>query len=102
MPKLVVIGGPNGSGKTTLTSYLTERGRIKSAIINPDEIAFREFGDYSFHIKAARVSLSRRKEAIENSKDFAFENTFSRNSEINEGYLTKLICLIIQILPVQE
>ena len=53
MPTLVVIGGPNGSGKTTLTSYLTERGRIKPAIINPDGIAFKEFGDYSFHVKAA-------------------------------------------------
>lgn len=84
MPTLVVIGGPNGSGKTTLTSYLIEHGRIKSAVINPDEIAFKEFGDYSFHVKAARVALNKRKEAIVKNEDFAFETTFSGNSEINE------------------
>ncbi|MBS1525038.1 MAG: zeta toxin family protein [Bacteroidetes bacterium] len=84
MPSLVVIGGPNGSGKTTLTSYLIQRGRIKSQIINPDEIAFKEFGAYSFHVKAARVALERRKEAINQRQDFAFETTFSGNSEINE------------------
>ena len=50
---VTILHGGNGSGKTTLTSYLTERGRIKSAIINPDGIAFKEFGDYSFHVKAA-------------------------------------------------
>jgi predicted ABC-type ATPase len=84
MPLLVVIGGPNGSGKTTLTSYLIQKGRIKSPVINPDEIAFKEFGDYSFHVKAARVALERRKQAINQKADLAFETTFSGNSEINE------------------
>ncbi|MBV8390783.1 MAG: zeta toxin family protein [Mucilaginibacter sp.] len=89
MPTLVVIGGPNGSGKTTLTSYLIQSGRIKSAVINPDEIAFKEFGDYSFHVKAARIALDRRKQAIEKKLDFAFETTFSGNSEINEVIAAK-------------
>ncbi len=89
MPTLVVIGGPNGSGKTTLTSYLIQRGRIRSAVINPDEIAFKEFGNYSFHIKAARIALERRKQAIDKKEDFAFETTFSGNSEVNEVITAK-------------
>jgi predicted ABC-type ATPase len=89
MPVLVVIGGPNGSGKTTLTSYLIQKGRIKSPVINPDEIAFNEFGDYKFHVKAARLALERRKEALEQHLDFAFETTFSGNSEINEVLAAK-------------
>ncbi|MFI5160847.1 MAG: zeta toxin family protein [Sphingobacteriales bacterium] len=89
MPSLVVIGGPNGSGKTTLTSYLIQKGRIRSSVINPDEIAFKEFGDYSFHVKAARVALERRKLAIDRKEDFAFETTFSGNSEINEVIAAK-------------
>jgi len=84
MPSLIVIGGPNGSGKTTLTSYLIQKGRIKTTVINPDEIALKEFGDYSHHIKAARVALARRKEAMSQNVDYAFETTFSGNSEINE------------------
>lgn len=90
MPTLVVIGGPNG-GKTTLTSYLIQRGRIKSTVINPDEIAFKEFGDYNFHVKAAKAALGRRKQAIENREDFAFETTFSGNSEIKEVVAAKSV-----------
>ncbi len=89
MPSLIVIGGPNGSGKTTLTSYLIQKGRIKTSVINPDEIAFKEFGDYAFHVKAARVALERRKQAINQKVDFAFETTFSGNSEINEVLTAK-------------
>lgn len=103
MPTLVVIGGPNGSGKTTLTSYLIQKGRIKSLVINPDEIAFKEFGDYKFHIKAARLALERRKQAIIQNSDFAFETTFSGNSEINEiitaksaGYTTVLYYVALE------
>ena len=89
MPSLIVIGGPNGSGKTTLTSYLIQKGRIKTPVINPDEIAFKEFGSYSFHIKAAKVALARRKDAISQNTDYAFETTFSGNSEINEVLAAK-------------
>jgi predicted ABC-type ATPase len=103
MPLLIVIGGPNGSGKTTLTKYLIARERIKSPVINPDEIAFLEFGDYSFHVKAARVALERRKQAIDKRTDFAFETTFSGNSEINEvlaaksaGYKTLLYYVALE------
>jgi predicted ABC-type ATPase len=89
MPLLVVIGGPNGSGKTTLTKYLVERERIKSEIINTDEIALHEFGDYSFHVPAAKAALERRKHSINQKKDFAFETTFSGNSEINDVLAAK-------------
>ena len=89
MPVLVVIGGPNGSRKTTLTSYLLQKGRIKSPVINPDEIAFKEFGDYKFHVKAARLALERRKQAMTQHVDFEFETTFSGNSEINEAIAAK-------------
>ncbi|MBB3970457.1 hypothetical protein [Mucilaginibacter phyllosphaerae] len=51
MPLLVVVGGPNGSGKTTLASHLIAKGRIKTYIINPDNIAIKEFGNYLFHVK---------------------------------------------------
>ncbi|HVW16192.1 MAG TPA: zeta toxin family protein [Mucilaginibacter sp.] len=103
MPTLVVIGGPNGSGKTTLSSYLIQKGRIKSPVINPDEIAFKEFGDYGFHVKAARTALNRRKQALATREDFAFETTFSGNSEVNEvssaksaGYKTILYYVALE------
>lgn len=83
MPVLVVIGGPNGSGKTTLTSYLVEKKRIKTSIINPDEIALNEFGSYQHQTKAARVALERRAAALKANESIAFECTFSGNSEIN-------------------
>jgi predicted ABC-type ATPase len=88
-PLLVVIGGPNGSGKTTLSSYLTEKGRVKSEIINPDEIAFKEFGSYRHQIKAARLALTRRKLALINQNTFAFESTFSGKSEIADIKVAK-------------
>ncbi len=56
MPLLIVFGGPNGSGKTTLMSDLIQKGRIKSDVINPDEIAFEELGRYEFQFKAARIA----------------------------------------------
>ena len=97
MPTLIVIGGPNGSGKTTLTQYLKERLRIKSPVINPDEIALNEFGSYSHHISAAKEALTRRKNFINNNNDIAFETTFSGTSEITDiikakekGYTTIL------------
>jgi predicted ABC-type ATPase len=84
MSSLIIIGGPNGSGKTTLTSYLIQKGRIKSPVINPDEIAFKELGGYKFQFKAARIALGRRKNAINNNSDTAFETTLSGNTEIND------------------
>lgn len=89
MPSLIVIGGPNGSGKTTLTSYLIQKGRIKSDVINPDEIALNELGGYEFQFNAARIALNRRKKAIINNSDIAFETTFSGNTEINDILLAK-------------
>lgn len=89
MPSLIVIGGPNGSGKTTLTLYLVQKGRVKSPIINPDEIALKELGGYEFQFKAARIALDRRKEATTNNEDIAFETTFSGNTEINDIILAK-------------
>ncbi|HEX3384266.1 MAG TPA: hypothetical protein VHS53_03715 [Mucilaginibacter sp.] len=93
MPTLTVIGGPNGSGKTTLTSYLLQNGRIKTDIVNPDQIAQEELGGYDFHLQAAKLALQRRNDAIAKNIDLAFETTFSGNSEINhilsakaEGY----------------
>jgi predicted ABC-type ATPase len=84
MPTLIVIGGPNGSGKTTLTQNLIQKGRIKSSVINPDEIAYHELGGYQFQFEAARIALDRRKEYLSKNEDIAFETTFSVNSEINE------------------
>lgn len=89
MPTIVVIGGPNGSGKTTLTSNLLQKGRIKTDVINPDNIALNEFGGYQFHIKAAKIALEKRHFLIEQSSDLAFETTFSGNSEIRDIELAK-------------
>ncbi len=89
MPSLIIIGGPNGSGKTTLTKLLVQRGRIKSSIINPDDIALNELGSYQHHVGAARIALTRRKEAIIRHQDIAFETTFSGQSEINEAKAAK-------------
>ena len=89
MPSLIIIGGPNGSGKTTLTKYLIQKGRIKSPVINPDEIALTELGGYEFHIGAARLALARRKDAINQNREIAFETTFSGKSEINDAIAAK-------------
>jgi predicted ABC-type ATPase len=103
MPLIIVIAGPNGSGKTTLTSYLHHKGRIKTDVINPDEIALNQFGSYTFHIQAAKIALGKRKDAIANNLDLAFETTFSGNSETNEllsakatGYKTVLYYVALQ------
>ncbi|RVU00002.1 zeta toxin family protein [Mucilaginibacter limnophilus] len=84
MPDLIVIAGPNGSGKTTLSTYLINKGKIKGALINPDEIAKQELGSYLFQIKASKLALQRRKEAINKECTFAFETTFSGNTEIRD------------------
>ena len=90
MPLLNIIGGPNGSGKTTLSKYLLQKGRIKSNIINPDEIASNELGSYKNIIPAARLALSRRNDIIKNQLDLAFETTFSGNSELRSIREAKL------------
>jgi predicted ABC-type ATPase len=102
-PLLIVIGGPNGSGKTTLSSYLLEKGRIKTNIINPDKIAFEELGSYHFQFQAARIALLRRKEALERNESFTFESTFYGNSEVNDikaakqkGYRVLLYYIALQ------
>jgi predicted ABC-type ATPase len=103
MPSLIIVGGPNGSGKTTLTKYLVENGRINSEVINPDEIAANELGGYKHQVQAARIAIARRREAIDNNLDLAFETTFSGNSEIqealrakNKGYRLILYFVVLQ------
>jgi len=103
MPSLIIVGGPNGSGKTTLTKYLVENDRITSEVINPDEIAANELGGYEHQVQAARIAIGRRKEAIDNNLDVAFETTFSGNSEIQEalraqdkGYKLILYFVVLQ------
>nr|WP_067057799.1 zeta toxin family protein [Mucilaginibacter sp. L294] len=103
MPTVVVIGGPNGSGKTTLTSHLLQKGRIKTDVINPDDIALNSFGGYQFHIKAAKIALEKRHFLIEQHTDLAFETTFSGSSELrdviaakNAGYKTVLYYVALQ------
>jgi len=83
-PLLIVVGGPNGSGKTTLVDYLVYKGKIKSKIINPDEIAKVELGGYQHYFAAARIALARRKKALYNKIDIAFETTFSGNAEVRD------------------
>ncbi|GAA4329921.1 AAA family ATPase [Mucilaginibacter gynuensis] len=82
MPHLTVIAGPNGSGKTTLSAYLINKGRIKTTVINPDEIAKQELGSYEYQTKAAKIALERRADALNDHTDFAFETTYSGNTEI--------------------
>jgi predicted ABC-type ATPase len=103
LPSLIVIGGPNGSGKTTLTKYLIEKGRIKSHVINPDDIALNELGSYKHQVKAGKISLERRINAIDHNQDIAFETTFSGQSELNhvkkaiaKGYQTTLYYIALE------
>jgi predicted ABC-type ATPase len=84
MPVLTVIAGPNGSGKTTLTTYLVPKQRVKSVVINPDEIAKQELGSYDCTVQAARIALKRRTDGITALSDIAFETTFSGHTEIAE------------------
>ncbi|OOQ57642.1 zeta toxin family protein [Mucilaginibacter pedocola] len=89
MPTLVIVGGPNGSGKTTLTKHLIKRGRIKTHVINPDDIAKIELGSFNFRVGAAKLALERRHQALSINADFAFETTFSGKSEINDCIAAK-------------
>lgn len=85
MPSLIIIGEPNGSGKTALARHLIQRGRIKSQVINPDDIALNELGSYKHHVGAARLALTRRRDAISANQNIAFETTFSGQSEISDA-----------------
>lgn len=106
-PLLIVVGGPNGSGKTTLVDYLIYKGKIKSAVINPDEIAKAELGGYQHYLAAARIALERRKKALSDKVDIAFETTFSGNAEVrdiiyakNQGY--KVILYYVSLKSVLD
>ncbi|APS58056.1 AAA family ATPase [Piscirickettsia salmonis] len=82
-PQLWVIAGPNGSGKTTLAQrYFKD----KLPVVNPDEIA-KELDPNDPHqlktaTKAGKLAAKQRKDYLDQSKNFAFETTFSGKGEL--------------------
>ncbi|MDR1451756.1 MAG: zeta toxin family protein [Helicobacteraceae bacterium] len=75
-PQLILIAGPNGAGKSTLSERLIFR---KINIINPDVIAKESFVSI---IKAGKIAIEQRKEALANKKSFAIETTLAGSGEI--------------------
>ncbi len=103
MPDLIIIAGPNGAGKTTLTQYLSAKKYIPKNIpvINPDELL--KLSEVSSDVQAGKLALKQRNESLGLGKSFAFETTFSGNSEIytiqkaiQKGYNIKLYFITLQ------
>lgn len=92
MPRLFIFAGPNGSGKSSIFSFLSSKYKDINALpfINSDEIAKEINGYYlqdtsaksnTVMLRAGREALRRRNTLLQANKSFAFETTFSGNSE---------------------
>ncbi len=86
-PVLIVIAGPNGSGKTTFTHQILNHEWFRDCIlINPDEIALNEFGDWNSPdaiLKAAQLADEVREKHLQSRKSLAFETVFSSPPKVN-------------------
>lgn len=78
---MVVFAGPNGSGKSTVTDGLKQAEAFPTLYINADDISRVELSDIADplarNLKASQLAESRRREAIEDGKSFAFETVMS-------------------------
>jgi len=92
VPRLFIFAGPNGSGKSSIFSFLSSKYKDISTLpfINSDDIAKEIQGSYlqdtskesnTIMLQAGREALKRRNNLLLTNKDFAFETTFSGNSE---------------------
>lgn len=82
-PRMVVFAGPNGSGKSTINKvYLNDpNSGFTGEYINADDIAKSmesEIPDYTTrNIRAAVIAESRRIEALQAGRSFAYETVMS-------------------------
>ncbi|NGX38446.1 MAG: hypothetical protein K1000chlam2_01620 [Chlamydiae bacterium] len=84
--KVLMIAGPNGAGKTTLTLELVRSDpKVIYEFINADEIAkgLSPLHPESMALTASKLMVSRLKELLAVSKNFAFETTGSGKNYIN-------------------
>ena len=82
MPNLYIISGCNGAGKTT-ASYTVLPDMINcKEFVNADEIArgLSPFQPEKVSIEAGRIMLTRIKDLLKHSIDFAFETTLATKS----------------------
>ncbi|MFM9837061.1 MAG: zeta toxin family protein [Cyclobacteriaceae bacterium] len=111
MPKLYIIAGCNGAGKTT-TSYtvLPEILNCKE-FVNADEIArgLSPFQPETVSFQAGRIMLSRIKELVQGTNDFAFETTLSTKSYVplieeakKNGYSIVLIFFLLDTVELAK
>jgi len=77
--KILIIAGPNGAGKTTTALELISNSPVLYEFINADEIArgLAPKHPESMALTASKLMITRLKELLENSKNFAFETTLS-------------------------
>src|SRR5271170_3641079 len=70
-----VIGGPNGSGKSTIFELLNPKGEF----VNADVIArlIDPHAPQSVDLSAAKATLERVQELLNEGRDFVFETTLS-------------------------
>lgn len=73
--KILIIAGPNGAGKTTTALELISNSPILYEFINADEIArgLAPKHPESMALTASKLMITRLKELLEDSKNFAFE-----------------------------
>ena len=95
-----VIGGPNGSGKSTVFELLNPEGEF----VNADVIARRihPLAPQSVDLLAAKATLERLQELLNDSRNFVFETTLSGRQPIalmerarNSGYQVGLVFVVL-------
>lgn len=101
-PEMWMLAGPNGAGKTTLAQTHYSDLVVRGDFLNADEIARNispSFPDKEA-IKAGRILVSRRNEAIRERRSFVIETTLATRSLLRvvlaakeAGYNTGLIFL---------
>lgn len=76
---ILMIAGPNGAGKTTMALELIESCSMLYEFINADEIArgLAPKHPESMALAASKLMITRLKELLDDSRNFAFETTAS-------------------------
>ncbi|MFN5318863.1 MAG: zeta toxin family protein [Bacteroidia bacterium] len=110
MSDFIVIGGPNGAGKSTIfpaiNSVSREPGSFEPEIIPPDNFVNADNIAKEFNIDeiaAARITLDRVNQLLEEKKSIAIESTLSgkwllntiKNARLN-GYRIYIFYIIVE------
>lgn len=87
IPAVIVFAGPNGSGKSTITEAVVgDPDLFNGEYINADDIAKElqdQIQDYrERNVKAAQIAESRRLQALQDGRDFAFETVMSTPEKV--------------------